>query len=245
MSYFEPALPLLILAGFIATVRAWRQSTKGKRPLLLTFTVVGMLLVSLNFTAWLFSRPLEMWYSQDPRIQASDAQAIVVLAGSVRRPEPSSPYPLAAQDTYIRLQHAVWLFKNWKPLPILATGGGVDEESYAQVMRQTLEAEGIPADEIWIECSSRSTYENAKFGSEVLRQHGVNSVVLVVEASSMPRAAASFRKFGLRVTPAPARFTSLEYDFSDLIPNWRAIALNSETLHEMVGLVWYKVRRRI
>jgi uncharacterized SAM-binding protein YcdF (DUF218 family) len=58
----------------------------------------------------------------------------------------------------------------------------------------------------------------------------------------MPRAAASFRKFGINVVPAPARYTDLNHDFSDFIPNWRAIYINGETIHEMVGLVWYKLR---
>lgn len=182
-----------------------------------------------------------MWYSQDPMI-AADAQAIVVLAGHVQSPEPSTPYPLAAQDTYVRLQRAIWLFKNWKPVPILASGGGADGQWYAETMRQTLEAGGIPPEMIWVECSSRSTYENAKYGADVLRQHGVSSIALVVEANSMPRAVASFRKFGFRVTPAPVRFTDLKRDISDFIPNWRAIQLNGEALHELVGLVWYKVR---
>ena len=44
------------------------------------------------------------------------------------------------------------------------------------------------------------------YGAEILRAHGISRVVLVVEASGMPRAAASFEKMGIHVVPAPIRF---------------------------------------
>ena len=142
----------------------------------------------------------------------------------------------------MRLQRAVWLFKHWKALPILACAGGRDSEWYAKTMRHVLESEGIPPDMIWIEAVSRSTHENALYGSEILRMHSVSRVALVVEAASMPRAAASFRKYGITVVPAPARYNHLNREWNDLLPNWRAIALNGETIHEYGGLLWYWIR---
>jgi uncharacterized SAM-binding protein YcdF (DUF218 family) len=95
---------------------------------------------------------------------------------------------------------------------------------------------------IWTEDRSRSTHENAVYGSEVLHKHGVSRAALIVEASSMPRAAASFRKAGITVVPAPIRFTRLHLELSDVVPDWQAIALNGETLHELIGLFWYRLR---
>jgi uncharacterized SAM-binding protein YcdF (DUF218 family) len=234
--------PLLLLFGVAGLVGAWRRSAKGRRPWLLTISVAGTLLLSMNAVAWTVALPLEIWYENAP-VPRQSAEAIVVLSGAVHSPTPDRPYTFAAQDTYERLQHGLWLYKNWIPLPILVCGGAFEEDQpYSATMRRVLESEGVPSKLIWIEARSRSTHENAMYGSEILREHGVSRIALVVEASGMPRAAASFRKAGMIVVPAPIRFTQLDGSLMDVYPNWRAIALNGETLHEVVGLAWYRLR---
>src|SRR5262245_20501248 len=128
-------------------------------------------------------------------------------------------------------------------MPILVCGGTTgNAEPYSRTMRRVLEAEGIPSNLIWTDDRSRSTHENALYGSEVLRRHGISYIALVVEGNSMPRAAASFRKAGIDVLPAPIRFTRLTREFIDVLPNWQAMALNAENVHEIFGLLWYRLR---
>jgi uncharacterized SAM-binding protein YcdF (DUF218 family) len=240
LSYVEPALPLLLLLAVIGLIRAWRDSRPDRRPWLMTLGIAGLVLLSWDPAVWLFSRPLEIWYEKRA-FPSAPADAIVVLAGSVDSPRRSRPYPLAAKDTYSNFQHAAWLFKHWAPRPVLACGGGGDSESYSQTMRHLLESEGVPADMIWIEDRSRNTHENALLGYGVLKQRGISRIALVTDARSMVRAAASFRKQGLTVVPAPVQF----YDFpepKDLLPNWQAIQSNGETAHELLALGWYWLR---
>jgi uncharacterized SAM-binding protein YcdF (DUF218 family) len=241
MSYLEPALPLFLLLALAGLVRMWRKSAKGHRPWMITAGILGLVLLSLNPVAWVFSRPLEIGYEQNPT-PSSAADAIVVLSGTVYPPKPDHPYRLAGPDTYARVQHAAWLFKHWAPLPVLACGGGPDTEAYSETMRRILESEGIPPSMIWIEERSKSTYENAVYGYEILRQHGISRIALVVDARSMTRAAAVFRKQGLAVVPAPFRFYNLDFSLEDILPTWRAIQANGETAHELVGLLWYWLR---
>ena len=240
MSYFEPALPLVLLLAVIGAIRAWRNSIPGRRPWLLIFSIAGIVLLSSDLVVWLCSRPLEAWYDKR-ELPAGSADAIVVLAGFVDSPTPTRPYALAGHDTYVRLQYAAWLFKRWAHQPVLASGGGRDSESYSLTMRHFLESEGIPPDMIWIEARSRTTHENALYGSDVLKQHGISRIALVTDARSMLRATACFRKQGLTVVPAPLQF----YDFpepQDFLPDWQAIQSNGETAHELVGLAWYWFR---
>jgi len=247
MTYLEPAYPAFLFLALFGLVRLWRRSLPKNRPWLITFGILGIVVLSMNPIAWLFSRPLEMWYD-DARMPAATApaQAIVVLAGSVDPPQPDRPYALAAHDTYERVQHAAWLFKCWTALPVLVSGGGGgNDEVYSQVMRRLLESEGVPANLIWTESRSRSTYENAVYSAEILRQHSVSRIVLVIDARSMLRAAASFRKQGLNVVPAPFRFYDLDLSFEDILPTWRAIQTNGETLHEIMGFFWYRMRGRL
>jgi uncharacterized SAM-binding protein YcdF (DUF218 family) len=241
VSYLEPALPFFLFLSLAGLGLAWRQSHSGKRPWLLTAGILGITLLSLNPVAWLLARPLEIRYPQAP-MPEGDAEAIVVLAGAVDPPQPLRPYPLLGSDSYVRIRQAVWLFKNWKRLPILASGGGAHGEAYSHAMRQALESDGIPPELIWIENKSRSTYENARYGAQILREHGISRIALVIDARSMVRAEASFRKQGMTVLPAPFRFYNLHLSVEDILPTWRAIQANGETAHEILGLVWYRLR---
>jgi uncharacterized SAM-binding protein YcdF (DUF218 family) len=243
MSYLEPALPLLLLLGVVGLGRAWLQSSKGRRPVLLTVSTLGLLLLTSRWAAWGFALPLEAWYDNTSPYPSEPAEAIVVLAGSSDRSRANRPYVLAGQDSHRRLKHAAWLFKHWKSVPILISGGNMDTgEPHALEMRRLLEAEGVPANLIWIEARSQSTRENAVYGAEILHRHNVSRIALVVEASSMPRASLSFQKAGLYVVAAPIRFLRPNWEASELLPSWQSIALNGETLHEFLGLLWYRWR---
>lgn len=243
MTYIEPALPLLLLIGLIGLIRTWRTAG-GHRPWLETFALAGIAVLSTNAGAWVLSRPLEGGYRREA-VPTGTADAIVVMAGAVNAPQPVRPYHLAGQDTYRRVRHAAWLFHHWKALPVLVSGGGRSTQPHAATMRQLLESERVPAELIWMESRSTNTHEGARYAAEILRAHGITRIALVVEANSMPRAARSFEQHGITVVPAPARFVQLSGDFHDFLPGWRAVALNSETLHEVVGLAWYRLRGRI
>jgi uncharacterized SAM-binding protein YcdF (DUF218 family) len=135
------------------------------------------------------------------------------------------------------------LYKNWRPLPILVSGGTTSSDTppYAQVMRQTLLLEGVPDSAIWSEQESHSTHQNAFHTAQILKRMGIHRIVLVTEAYHMLRAERSFRKEGLEVVPAACGYRSYNVGFhaDALIPSWEPIAWNEDCLHEFVGLVWY------
>jgi uncharacterized SAM-binding protein YcdF (DUF218 family) len=241
VTYIQPTLPFLLILGLAGIIHALRRPTSRWGARLAAISLAGIWCLSIEATAWVTSRPLEMWYAQQA-LPAESADAIVVLAGAVNRPVPNRPYYLSGQDTYRRVKHAAWLFHNWKPLPILVSGGGPGETPLAETMRRLLLTEGIPADRIWMESRSMNTHESAVYGSEILRAQAISRIALVVEANSMPRAARSFRRRGIQVVPVPARFTRPPVNLSDFLPGWTGIASNEESLHEIVGLAWYQLR---
>jgi uncharacterized SAM-binding protein YcdF (DUF218 family) len=106
-------------------------------------------------------------------------------------------------------------------------------------MRVLLQQAGVPDEKIWTEERSRTTHENALFGAEVLRRHAITAIALVVDASSMLRAEACFRKAGITVVAAPSEFREFGPLRGELLPNWEAIRRNEITLHESLGLAWY------
>jgi uncharacterized SAM-binding protein YcdF (DUF218 family) len=235
MSYTEPLLSVIFILGLIGALRL--PKSRGKK--LVLASLLALLMVAWPPMQWLLSRPLEGWYPIQPLPPAS-ADAIVVLSSGVDTPHYERPFALALQDTYTRCRFAAWLYQQWKALPILACGGGVP--AFSASMREVLTSVGVPDSSIWIEDRSRSTYENALYGADVLRSHGINRVVLVVDAQSMVRASACFRKQGIAVIPAPSDFTQCGFRLEDTFLSWKAVRGNEITLHEIFGLAWYKMR---
>lgn len=239
MSYIQPLLPLFILTTMLGLLRMWRR----KKVLLLVAGVLCLFLLSWPPVDWLLSRPLVARYPVRPFPMTAPVEAIVVLSGAVDPPHYERPYPLASPDTYERCRFAAWLYRQ-NPRPVLACGGPdfKGRQSYAIVMRDLLQQAGVPQSMIWTEELSRTTHENAVYGAAILREHGIRTIALVVEAESMVRAEACFRKQGIVVMPAPCRFREFGPLSEELLPGWKAIQRNELILHETLGFVWYRLR---
>lgn len=232
MTYIQPLLLVCItavIAGMWRSLKPTRLALSG---------IIGLGVLSLPAADWLFSRPLEAWYPVRPFSPTPGTQAVVVLASGVEPPNFERPYGLPDADTFSRCEHAAWVYSLYGSLPVLACEGAHPGDS---VMRRLLRRDGVADDLIWIENRSRSTHENAVFGARILRQHGVNRIVLVVDAQSMPRAKACFEKEGMEVIAAPSAFRGFE-GWREILPSWKAVRRNELTLHEMVGLAWYHMR---
>jgi uncharacterized SAM-binding protein YcdF (DUF218 family) len=189
---------------------------------------------------WLLSRPLEARYPIQP-FPSAPPHTIVVLCSAVRPPTDLRPFAVPDRATFRRCAFSAWLHTHWQHLPVLACGGPgpTGGRAGASAMRQLLQDAGVPEAMIWTEQRSHSTHENAVYGAEILRQHGIGKIALVTEARSMLRAESCFRKQGITVVPAPCEFREFESPLDEFIPSWKAISSNEETLHETVGLAWY------
>jgi uncharacterized SAM-binding protein YcdF (DUF218 family) len=133
---------------------------------------------------------------------------------------------------------------------ILLSGGAIDgagSPSAAAIMRDFLIGQGVNGSLIEVEEDSQNTYENAVGCNKILRDRGVHRIVLVTDASHMPRASACFRKQGLEVTPSPCGHMANEYHFGwlDLIPSVGSAALVDMAWHEWLGISFYWIRGRI
>jgi uncharacterized SAM-binding protein YcdF (DUF218 family) len=243
MTYLTPVFPLLCAICLVAAFRM-KPSPQVK---LLRVAVMLLFLWSWPPVAWLMSASLECWYRPVP-YPAGEAQALVVLAGGIHAPDPAETEALPNNHTYLRCQHAVWLYQHWRRLPIVVSGGvATGNIVFADVMRRQLESEGIPEDMIGAERTSSSTYENAANTAQLLRGRGIRRVVLVTEGFHMLRAEKSFERQGLAVLPSPCAFRMYEFRWSweQLLPDAMSIVSNDDALHEWVGLLWYRISGKI
>ena len=238
MTYVQPLL-LCCLAVALVGLLATRRS-KGKY--IAVAGVIGLFLLSWPPVDWLCSRPLEAEYPVRPFQAAAGIEAIVVLGSAVEPPLYERPYPLPDKDTFSRCEHAAWIYRQFGPRPVVVCEGRQTTTGRPGMMRELLRRAGVADQMIWVENESRSTHENASYGARILREHGLKRIALVVEAQSMRRAAACFRKEGIDVTPAPSEFRTLGALSEELLPHWRAVRRNETTLHELLGLVWYRLR---
>lgn len=239
MTYTQPLTLLCLIIISIGLIRQRRS----KHSALPAAGVITLFLLTWPPIAWLISLPLESKYSVQP-FPSGDVQAIVVLSSSVDPPRYERPYPIPDRDGYRRCEHAAWLYKHWQSVPVLASGGsmGAGRQPLSVMMRELLVRAGVPDYKIITEDRSRSTHENAVYSAEILRKRGITSIALVVEAFAMPRAAAAFGHEGMNVVPAPSSFRHFDPVRDEWIPSWKAMERNEGTLHEMLGLVWYRVR---
>jgi uncharacterized SAM-binding protein YcdF (DUF218 family) len=239
MTYTEPLILTFLIVALVGLARLWRC----RGSWLLIVGVGGILLISWPPVDWLVSRPLEARYPIRP-LPSGPAEAIVVLSSAVSPPISQRPYSLPDRYTYERCEFAAWLHQHWRPVPVMACGGprSGSQQAPSVTMRQLLQRAGVPELMIWTEERSRSTYENALFGAQILRKHGIVRIVLVVEAQCMPRAEACFRKQGIMVVAAPSEFREFEPGLGEFLPSWKAISRNENALHEVLGLAWYHFR---
>ena len=233
---------LLVLGGGIAGWW-WRR---------LGLVVIGLGVLVL----WIPSTPvvsdwmqgtLESRYPPAPVDAAPNANAIVVLGGSVGPPKPPRVYPdlTSASD---RVWHAARLFQADKAPLIVASGGTLpwkhQQFREAEVMQRLLKSWGVPADSVLLESSSANTYENARFTADLASKRGIDRVLLVTSALHMRRALATFRSAGVNALPMATdyRVVDRRRTLLDLLPSANALAGSTAAIREYVGYWVYDWR---
>jgi uncharacterized SAM-binding protein YcdF (DUF218 family) len=169
------------------------------------------------------------------------AGAIVVLGGGVRD-APEYAGETVGHPTLERLRHAARLQRETGK-PILVAGGDPlgNAAPEAILMRESLERDfSVPV--AWAESRSVNTAQNASLSAEILRGAGIDTVYLVTHSWHMPRARFAFEQAGIRVIPAPVGATALKLPAAlSLLPDAAALRDSALALHEIVGLVWYRL----
>lgn len=246
MTHIDPVLTL-VPPGFFLLILLSRRHLSRTRFLAGILLSVAILYWTSWPGAWLSSASLERFYPPVD-LPRGDAEAIVVFAAGAEPVYPTHPRLEAQKQSYWRTRHAAWLYHHWKPLPIVVCGGPINrsarEGTLAEMMREILIREGIPAEAVWLENASGDTHENAQFAAQILRARGIRRVALVTEGYHMLRSELSLRKQGIAVVPAPCCFFTQRppQGIHDWLPNAELVRRNYQALHEWIGLAWYWLR---
>lgn len=194
------------------------------------------------FTAWL-AWGFEHRYPPRDAMSYPKVDAIVVIGGDnplgEQRDWDDEEGPMATT----RVGFGYLLYKAGRaPIVLLSAGAGG-----AQRMATMLEQQGVSQSALRIETRSSNTYENAAYSSPMLADENLHRILLVTSPMHMPRAAASFRKQGLEVIPAPTR-NSLPVNPSPAAHKWwpqrSVLWVSHHILHEYIGLWVYQLTGR-
>jgi uncharacterized SAM-binding protein YcdF (DUF218 family) len=130
---------------------------------------------------------------------AVEAEAVVVLGARVL------PGGVPSGALQARLEKAVALYhQGLAPRLVLSGGVGLHPPSEARVMCELAMRLGVPEEACLLEEQSRSTEENARFSTALLRGLGARRVVLVSDPFHLLRARQYFRLHGFEVATSPA-----------------------------------------
>ena len=236
----------LLTAGVLAWF--WLRRPAARRMLAwIAVPFAGLTLACTPAVAFLGQRSLEWAYP--PCVERpADCEAIVILGGYVRPPDQLRPAAELGEDTLYRCLLGAQLYHGGSPCPVIVSGGKVFPRepgpTLAAAMAEFLVDLSVPRQQIVLEQSSRSTHENAVETSRLLRERGIDRVVLVTDARHLRRAEACFQIEGVAVVPRGARHGPTEFEWSlrTFQPSGAAAESLRSVLHEWFGLAWYRLR---
>ncbi len=240
-AFLLPPLNLLVIAG----IGLWLWH---KRPFiartLVTFAFALLWLLSTPYVTDALMHSLE----GEPYVTATQkplADAIVVLGGGTYFHAPEYGGDTVSHGTLERLRFAAKLHRETGK-PILVTGGKPRGNSISEgaQMRQVLEKEfNVPVK--WVEAESDNTLENARLSYHLLKAAGITRIYLVTHAWHMPRSVQAFQSTGFQVVPAPTGYTTrYETTLLTFIPRAEALVDSRWYFHEMIGMLWHRLKSK-
>lgn len=212
-------ISILLLIGLI-----FCRSSKAKNRLMLL--VLLLIFVSGNKLpgAYLI-RQLEQTYS--PYDGTEKADAIVVLGGGTITK--SSPRQIVeVNGAGDRVIYALQLYRDGAAPKVLLGGSYISwltgetmtetgVSSPASEMAELMTMFGVPEEDILVQDISLNTAEEAEEDAKILKELGLNKIILVSSATHMRRAVPLFEKQGLAVIPAPTDYSFSDKDWENLL----------------------------
>ncbi|HOJ43652.1 MAG TPA: YdcF family protein [Syntrophorhabdaceae bacterium] len=201
-------------------ISAWLLKKKWR--LFNTGLAVAIYLISIEPVKDLFIIPLEDAYKV-PQIETIRTyDAYVVLGGGINENAPDLNGE--GQLTSESLPRAVDAFRLYKieKKPIILSGGRVyGKKPEAEIAKKFLISLGVDEKDIIIEENSRDTYENALLVKEILKNKGLEKIVLITSAFHMKRSVQLFKRHFSYILPYPTgyRTSRTDYNVISYMPN--------------------------
>ncbi len=245
-----PLLAPLGLATALWVAAAWfrlRRGGRGSWPLM----ALGAAVLAVSSSPLVGEAMLGHLEADFPVLAVAECpqvDAIVVLGGMTDPPLPPRR-EVEVGASFDRMLQAMRLLQAAKAPWLVFSGGNIPELSgsastEAGQMRELAVLCGVPAACILLEDSSRTTRENALFTARLLRERGLNRVLLVTSAGHMRRAMGVFRHEGVQALAVPADVHVVErpYRWAQLLPTLWGLECSTWATKEYLGYWVYRWR---
>ena len=159
------------------------------------------------FLSWLVILGTIVWrYGTYDRAAKSDC--IIVLGAAVRGTTAS---PVFEE----RIRHGISLYQSGYASKLVFTGGIGDGQVHSEsgVGRSIAIQQGVPSTDVLVEENSRTTQQNLSEAQSVMRQHGIESAIIVSDPLHMKRSMMMAEDLGIAASSSPtptSRYRSLK-----------------------------------
>jgi uncharacterized SAM-binding protein YcdF (DUF218 family) len=233
----------LCVAGLVLLWFTRKQKT-GKG-----FITAGVILLILTSYSTLPDRLLSA-LEQENAPFVSQSQPLneikwIVILGSGNMSQPGTARDTAlTSSSLFRVVEGVRLHRSLPQAKLLFCGGPTNNETpEAETMAQAALALGVPEQDIAREATSLDTADQVERVKEIVKS---DKFILVSSAFHLPRAMFLFKRSGLEPTP-----DAVDYRAGDHGPPPDAVFPQSTNIrkfeiaiHEYLGMLWYRLRRK-
>ena len=229
----------------------WRRRRGRRRRLVvLSVILVLMALVCTDLVGYPALGSLEWRYPADTPLP-DKADAVVVLASGVRVLNKSGTLYELGPTCMGRCAKAAEVYHHAGPCVVVVSGGksrpNTPGPSIAQAMKDFLVRMNVDPDDILVEGTSRTTYENAVQSYELIKKRDLQRIVLVTDASHMLRSQWCFEALGCPVIPVGCNYQPAMVAWTPevFMPSAISVSKVCKASHEWFGILWYWLKGRL
>ena len=244
------SIAFLAIAFAFGLIILSRQRTSRWGRRWLWGLLAAYLVFSVPVTARWLAVPLVWGFTPiESRAIASETRAVVVLDGGTgrfRNREELIEIPLATSA--LRALEACRIYRLMND-PLVIVSGGDDHADpkwarEASALRELLIKCDIPEARIILDSDSINTRAHAVNLVRMLKELKIEQFVLVTSPSHMRRAIWAFRAQGVDPVTSPSK-SSMDglRGWRAFWPSTQALEFTQETMHEYIGIVYYKMKR--
>jgi uncharacterized SAM-binding protein YcdF (DUF218 family) len=232
-----------LFAIFFATSLLWRRARVAVATTAIAlFWLIGAGWLTTPLIDWVQSGTSSMTHAHfGPRT------IIIVLGAGTGYDDRGTLIP--KPDAMPRITEAATLYAACKrsaatSCKVIVSGGNPQRhaQSEADNYAPYLERLNVPREDLLLENTSHTTYQNAQYVSHILHGQRYDSLILVTSAYHMPRALLDFHRFGLSPQPVISNAYVVR---TGAMPRWSTLVSANIALHELIGITQFYVYRAI
>lgn len=205
--------------------------------------IVAYLVIGNGFFPAYLVHELQLPYSRLHSMDWKKSNTIILLgAGTSKNPTTDKINPSLL--SFSRITQTAMIYRECKKTNvachILISGGDPlnNGTSEAKTYQEILLSLGINANDIQLETQSKTTYQNAKFSSYLLKKQINEQLFLVSSGLVLKRALLYFSFFNLYPKPIASDFITIPITTHPLGYNF---AMNDFAVHEYIGIVRFLI----